>query len=73
MATIKYGSVDHGTLLTSGYGMTKEEAEKIIAEREKDPQLWPFEMYQKARAFLAALKAKPEVISTRPGWKRKRR
>ena len=67
---IQPGSEEMERFLGVGYQMTKEEAERIIKERDKDPHLWPFEVYQKAKAFLAALDATPEVVSTRPGWKR---
>jgi len=58
-------------LLSVGYGgMTEEKARAIIEERRKDPRLWPYEKYEEAEAFLAALEASPQVISKRPGWKR---
>lgn len=59
-------------LLGSGYGgMTVEKAKTIIKERGENPLLWPYEMYEKAKAFLEAYEAKPQVIDTQPGWKRK--
>ena len=60
------GSPQHEALLGLGYGgMTKETAKQIIAERSKDPHLWPLAEEQKARAFLAALSTKPVVMSKR--------
>ena len=59
------------TLLASGYPDigTVEYAEQIIAERTKNPALFPFETYQRARAFLEAYHAFPAVIDTDPGWR----
>lgn len=65
------GSPQLESLLSSGYaGMTREMAETIIKERRENPNLWSYERYEQAKAFLAALAAKPEVVSTDPGWKR---
>lgn len=60
-------------LLAVGYPDigTIENAKQIIAEREKNPALYPFEIYQRARAMVAAFTAKSRPISTRPGWRRK--
>ena len=58
-------------LLGSGYGgMTRKKAEIIIEERRQNPASWPYEQYENAQAFLMALKARPSVISKRPGWTR---
>ena len=58
-------------LIGSGYGgMTRKKAETIIEERHKNPASWPYEQYENAQAFLLALKARPSVISKRPGWTR---
>jgi len=59
-------------LLMSGYGFGIEEAGKIVAERDKDPQAWPLTEYRKAQAMLEAYEAKPRVISTRVAWHRTR-
>lgn len=69
---IDYGSDEHRRLLESAYGMTVEKAQTIIKERRENPQLWPYEMYERAENMLAALKAKPTVIDTDPGWNRVR-
>ena len=64
-------STELEALLASGYGgMTRRKAETIIAERKTNPAMWPYEQYEAAEAFLAALKSKPSVISKREGWKR---
>jgi hypothetical protein len=69
----KPGSPELEALLSTGYNMTKEDAEKIIAEREKNPTAWSLEDLKKARAFLSALNSSPKVISTRPNWKEAQR
>ena len=66
---VKPGTQAHADLLATGYGMTVEEAQQMIAEREANPQTWPFDEVKKAKAMLAAFKAKPEVISTRLPWR----
>ena len=63
------GSKEHETLLSTGYGMDKAQAEAIIKERAEKPERWPYEMLVKAKAFLEALKTKTTVISTRPAWR----
>ena len=35
----------------------------IIAERKQNPAAWPYEMLEKAQAFLEAYSARPQVIS----------
>ena len=66
---VKPGSKEHETLLASGYHMTRKEAETIIKERAERPELWPYEMLVKAKAFLEALETKPTVTSTRKPWR----
>jgi hypothetical protein len=69
---IERGTKAHEQLLSTGYdGMTKAEAEAVIKERDADPTRWPMADYKKAKAYLAALKAKPAVISTRSAWRRR--
>jgi len=65
-------SPEKAAMLAAGYGMTADEARQIIAERDKDPHMWPWDSYQRAKAMLAALDAEPTVISKREGWKRDR-
>jgi hypothetical protein len=69
---IKYaaGSEELEALLSVGYGINKEQAEQIIEERDKDPHTHPYDEYQKAKAFLAALEAEPVAVSKRAPWKR---
>jgi len=67
---VKPGTPEMETLLAAGYGLTVAEAERVIAERDKDPQRWPMEDYKKAKAFLEAYHATPQVISTRRPWRR---
>lgn len=67
---IAYGSAEHEALLAAGYGMTADEAKKIIKERDADPVRWPLEEYRKAKALLSALAVKsPQPSSTRPPWR----
>lgn len=62
-------SIELETFLGAGYGgMTKEDALRIIKERDANPAIWPFTEYQKAKAFLAALAARPQVVSKRKPW-----
>jgi Holliday junction resolvasome RuvABC DNA-binding subunit len=56
-------------LLAIGYKMDKAKAERIIAERERQPELWPYEVYEAALAFLAALTTEPKPISTVKPWR----
>lgn len=59
--------------LQAGYpDMTVEKAKTIIKERKENPALWPYEMLERAEAFLAAWENAPVVTSTRPGWKREK-
>jgi len=60
-------------LLATGYPniRTVENARQIIKERDGNPALYPFEIYQQAKAFLEAFTTNARVVSTKPGWKRK--
>jgi len=69
---VKPGSEKHAQMIQIGYQMTEEKANTIIKERKANPQSWPYEMLEKAEAFLAQLGAQPVVISTKPGWTRDR-
>lgn len=67
---VAFGSPEHAALLASGYGFTVEEAKQIIKEREANPQSWPFEEYQKAKAMLAAFAVKKPVNhNTKRPWR----
>jgi len=46
-------------LLAVGYGMDRKKAEAIIKERKANPASWPYEMLEKAEAFMAALTIRP--------------
>jgi hypothetical protein len=71
---IEPGSVEMESYLAIGYPKigSRKKAETIIKERRENPVLWPYELYEQAEAFLAALDARGVVISKKPGWKRKR-
>jgi hypothetical protein len=69
---IAFGSEAHLRLIEAAYGMTKEKAETIVKERPANPHLWPYDLFEKAQNMLAAIKARPEVIDTEPGWHRER-
>ena len=69
---VEFGSAKHEMLLTraSGNRMTKEKAKLIIKERGEDPALWPYEMYEQATNFLAALSSTPRITAPNPAWRR---
>jgi len=69
---VEPGTPQAEALLAAGYGMTIEEAQQIIDERKLDPHLWPMEDYKRAKAMIEGYTASPQVIATRPGWKRSR-
>ncbi len=57
------------SLLSAGYPDigTREHAELILKQFNDNQALVPYEKIERARAFLAALDATAEVVSTRPG------
>jgi len=65
-----YGSEEHRILLETGYGMSVEHAKQIIEERQKNPIIWPYEEFAKAKAMLEQLEAVPQAVSKKKGWKR---
>lgn len=67
---IKPGTPEMEALLQAGYAMTIEEAKRIVKERDANTASHPYELYQNAKAMLAAYEAKPIAISTRPAYKR---
>ena len=67
---VKRNTPEMEALLEAGYGMNKEDAERIIKERDKDPHTHPIEDYKNAKAFLAAYSTDAIPIDTEPGWKR---
>ena len=63
---IKPGTPEMEALLQTGYpDMSVEKAKTIIKERREHPELWPYEVMERAEAFLAAYTAKPVVVSTK--------
>lgn len=70
---IKPGSVEHEALLATGYKMNKAEAQTIIKEYKANPASWPYAVLKNAQAFMEALGAKPQVISTRQPWRSRHR
>ena len=69
---IKPKTPEMEAFLAVGYAMDLAQAKRIIAERDKDPHLWPYEEYRKAQAFIEAYESVPQVISSTPGWTRTR-
>ena len=71
LKTLKPGTVEMEQYLAVGYPDigTVAKAKAIIEERGKNPALWPYEMAEKAQAFLAAYNGKVQVISNRPGYR----
>ena len=69
VTTIKPGTPEMAAYLEAGYGMSLEKAQTIIKERPERPELWPYEVYEKAQAFMAAYNATPEPVSTRKAWR----
>ena len=59
---IKPGGPEMESFLAAGYPDigTREHAKELIAMREKDPGSVPWEIMQRAKAFLEALDAKPK-------------
>jgi len=61
-AAIKPGTPAMESYLRIGYpDMTVEKAHLIIKERKENPQSWPYEMLERAQAFLAAYEQGPET------------
>jgi hypothetical protein len=60
--SFKYGSPEYEAFLSAGYPEigTRKHAEEIIKTRQTNPMYYPYELEQKARAFLLALDYKPE-------------
>ena len=69
LPNIKPGTPEMEAFLSAGYPDigTREHAEEIVSERKKDHSAYPWEVYQRALAFLAALDAKAIVIDPTPG------
>jgi hypothetical protein len=56
---IKFKTPEMEAFLAIGYGMNLKKAQDIIKEREEKPELWPYEMYEKAQAFLESYNGVP--------------
>lgn len=67
--TIKPGSREMESLLSAGYPdiATREHAKEILETRKTNPALIPWEVAQRAQAFLEALDATAKVIDPEPG------
>lgn len=65
-ATIKPGTPEMEAFLAAGYPdiATRENANLILEAWKKNPQAYPYETVQKARAFLAALDTTAVPVST---------
>jgi hypothetical protein len=68
--SIKPNTPEMAAYLAGGYGITLEKARTIIKERESNPQLWPYEQFERAQAMVEAYSARPEAVSTREPWSR---
>ena len=62
--TIKPGSPEMERFISIGYQdiATREHAQEILKGRKENPALVPYELAERAKAFLAAIDAKVEVI-----------
>lgn len=61
---IRPGTKEMEAMLQTGYpDMSVEKAKAIIKERKDNPALWPYEVMERAEAFLAAYSAAPVVVS----------
>jgi hypothetical protein len=67
--SIKPGSPEMERFISIGYPdiATREHAQEIIKTRKENPALIPYEVAERAKAFLAAIDAKVQVIDTDPG------
>ena len=57
------------TFLEGGYGMSLEKAQTILKERPEHPELWPYDVYEKALAFKEAYEAHPKPGPGRKAWR----
>jgi hypothetical protein len=66
---IKPGTPQMEALLAAGYPdiLTTAHAKEILAERKANPLMVPYELAQRAEAFLEAYNAKAIVIDQEPG------
>lgn len=66
--SIKYGTPEYEAYLAAGYPEigTAEHATEIVTGRDKDHSAFPWDLYMKAKAYLAAYNYKPQVVKS-PG------
>ena len=63
---IKPGTPEMEAMLQAGYpDMNVAKAKTIIKERKENPALWPYEVMERAEAFLAAYNTAPVAVSTK--------
>lgn len=63
-AVIKFGSVEHERLVAPSYGMTRQDAVRVIDERKKDFTSVSSEEFHRARGLMQNLSNKPSVTAT---------
>lgn len=74
LKTIKPKTAEMEVFLQAGYpDLSVEKAKAIIEERKANPAAWPYEVYERAVAFLAAYEQTPVAVSATPAWTRSRR
>jgi len=68
------GTPEMERFLSAGYPDigTREHAKELLETRKANPALVPWEVAERAKAFLAALDSKPVAVSTDPGYRRTR-
>lgn len=70
LPNIQPGTPEMESFLAAGYPRigTRAHAQEIIKTRQERPELVPWELEQEARAYIAALDAKSQVIAVnKPG------
>ena len=74
LVSFQPGSPELERFLSAGYPDigTEEHAKELLETRKANPALVPFEQAERAKAFIAALHAKPIAIDTEPGYRRTR-
>lgn len=60
-------------MLERGYQMSMDDAKRMIADWEKNPQSWPLQDVKNARAMIAAFETAPVAVDETPGWQREKR
>lgn len=70
---VKRGTPEMEALLSVGYGMTFDEAQQIVKERDSNPHAHSYDAFKSATAFLKAYNAGKQELtpsSKRAGWTR---